>query len=180
MKNQIRNKLKKIIQLDTRRLISEEKIQKNLLSLLSKYNTIGLYSSIKKELNLDKVFNELVKTKEIYFPIVVDEIDFRKVEDLDELQNGFYNIKEPVNGKSIDLNKINAIVLPCVGVNKKGYRLGRGKGYYDRALKNYQGVKIVTIFNYQLVEEDFQEAHDVRIDYIVMEDKIYHVGDINV
>ena len=59
--------------------------------------------------------------------LVNEETDFRKNK---------YGIAEPVEGQVIDPAELNLVLVPLVAVDKKGYRLGYGKGYYDRFITN--------------------------------------------
>lgn len=64
------------------------------------------------------------------------------------------------------------ILIPGLGFTESGVRLGRGKGFYDKYLSHYRGVKIGICFSLQLEEMLPSEEHDVNLDYIVTEEKI--------
>lgn len=66
----------------------------------------------------------------------------------------------------------DVILIPGLGFTEKGVRLGRGKGFYDKYLHHYRGVKIGICFSLQLEEMLPSEEHDVNLDYIVTEEKI--------
>lgn len=64
------------------------------------------------------------------------------------------------------------ILVPGLIFTERGERLGRGKGFYDKYLSNYQGVKIGICFSEQIEELIPTEEHDVALDYIVTDKKI--------
>ena len=59
------------------------------------------------------------------------------------------------------------LIIPGLGFDHRGNRLGRGKGYYDRFLNNNDVVKIGICFHEQLVDEIPIEKYDVLMDYII-------------
>jgi 5-formyltetrahydrofolate cyclo-ligase len=67
-------------------------------------------------------------------------------------------------------------LVPGLGFSRLGERLGRGKGFYDRFLSRFEGIKIGLSFNEQIMEEIPVEAHDVLLDFLVGEETIYQQG----
>lgn len=68
------------------------------------------------------------------------------------------------------------LLIPGLGFTKNGERLGRGKGYFDRYLEDYKGLKIGLCFKVQLTNVLPQETHDVKMDWVVSEDGIVKLG----
>ncbi len=60
------------------------------------------------------------------------------------------------------------IVVPSVGFDRQGGRLGHGKGFYDRLLASTQALKIGICFGFQLFERIPTEKHDVLMDRIIV------------
>ena len=59
------------------------------------------------------------------------------------------------------------IVVPAVGFDPQGSRLGHGKGFYDRLLPGTQALKVGICFDFQLFEHIPAEEHDVPMDRII-------------
>lgn len=76
-------------------------------------------------------------------------------------------------GKKIRAHCLHAMIIPLVGVDKQGFRLGQGGGYYDVTLAATRGrlqpLKIGVGFACQLVERLPAEQHDMRLDIWVSE-----------
>lgn len=64
------------------------------------------------------------------------------------------------------------LLIPGRAFSLKGDRLGRGKAYYDKYLRNYKGIKIGLCFEMQLFAEIPVGNHDCPVDYVVTEDRI--------
>jgi len=52
----------------------------------------------------------------------------------DDLQVSSFGIREPVSGIPIPVDLINLLIVPGLGFDEYGNRLGRGRGFYDRFL----------------------------------------------
>lgn len=107
--------------------------------------------------------------KKLLLPCVNgDELDIRCFEGLEKLCPGeSFDILEPVGKLYTDLEQIDVIVVPGVAFDSAGSRLGRGKGYYDKILKQTKAYKIGVCFDFQLVEHVPVEIHDVRMDQVI-------------
>ncbi len=65
------------------------------------------------------------------------------------------------------------ILVPGLAFGENGSRLGRGKGFYDKYLENFSGLKIGVCFSEQIFEELPMEPNDVFVDYIVTDKDIF-------
>ena len=79
---------------------------------------------------------------------------------------GAFGIAEP-KGAAVQITEIDLMVVPALAVDLAGNRLGKGKGFYDRALANYTGSRIAVVFDSELLESVPSEPHDQRVQMIV-------------
>lgn len=63
-------------------------------------------------------------------------------------------IPEPIGSAISDLNQIDVVIVPALAIDQEGYRLGQGKGFYDRALKEMSAITIGVIFPHELMDEE--------------------------
>src|SRR5262249_43355121 len=94
----------------------------------------------------------------------------RQFQDLSgDLEIGAFNISEPkATCPFFPLNHLDLALVPGVGFDVTGWRLGRGKGLYDRLLAQVPGHKCGVAFDWQVVKEIPWEPHDIRLNSIVM------------
>jgi 5-formyltetrahydrofolate cyclo-ligase len=93
----------------------------------------------------------------------------------DDLEAGAYNILEPKKEsiEEVDIESIDLIIVPGVVFDIHGNRIGHGKGYYDRLLKNSRNIPSIGLaFGLQIVENIISEQHDEKIDMIITEERI--------
>jgi len=92
-----------------------------------------------------------------------------------EMITNKYGIDEPKDGKVIDANEIDMVLVPLLAFDKVGYRVGFGKGYYDKFLslcrKNV--LKIGLSFFEPLDKIEDISGLDIPLDYCVTPNKIY-------
>lgn len=86
-----------------------------------------------------------------------------------------YNIPEPVGGIEILNDKIEVVFIPLLGFDKQGNRVGYGKGFYDRFLKNCrpETIKVGLSFFEAEVEITDVSPNDISLDYCVTPKNIY-------
>ena len=100
-----------------------------------------------------------------------------RIESLDEMTAGSYEIKEPVKrSRAIDTAEIDTIAVPGVAFDLGGGRLGYGKGYYDRFLKGLGCAIIALAYEFQVLKENLPlEEHDVPVQAIVTEKRVIRI-----
>jgi len=112
----------------------------------------------------------LEQNKNLLLPrIVNDNLQFYIISNLEKLEKGNIEIMEPKDCCE-KAEKIECVLIPTVGVSKSGVRLGYGKGYFDRFLSLIAAVKISLTYSKQIVKSIPNDAHDIKIDWIVTED----------
>lgn len=79
-------------------------------------------------------------------------------------------IREPV-GEPYPVRDIQAVLVPGVVFDRNGYRLGYGRGFYDRFLPllNPSAVLIGTAYELQIAMDTYPRKHDVKVHYLVTE-----------
>ena len=87
--------------------------------------------------------------------------------DESRLALGSFHIEEPTGNDCSDVDDMEMIVVPAVAYDRRGNRVGRGKGYYDRLLATSRARKVGVAYDFQLVDEIDAEPHDVRVDVVI-------------
>ena len=77
----------------------------------------------------------LEQGKRCYLPRVVgaEAMEFIADRSGDRLLKSSWGIPEPVSGAEVEPAELDLVLVPLLGFSRDGYRLGNGKGYYDRA-----------------------------------------------
>lgn len=168
-------------------------ILKSLKSLSpdqKKYQSILIQNNLKQVLQPEQglwlAFQNLSDEPEINWNDVSDKIEwaFPKLQEknLDYIKsvNSFkksaLGFAEPENGIKIELQDIQGVILPGVAFDHQGHRLGRGKGFYDRALAEFAGLKYGVCFENSFYKEVPHESHDIQCDKIITSSQIYNVN----
>ena len=111
--------------------------------------------------------------KQVAFPISHTDsltLDFRIVSSLDELSAGAYGIREPdESAPRATLTERTLCVVPALAVDRGGYRLGYGKGYYDRFLSSFVGRSLVAILSSLVCERLPRNDTDIPLNTIITE-----------
>jgi 5-formyltetrahydrofolate cyclo-ligase len=132
-----------------------------------------------KEINTEFILHLLSgKDKEI----VISKSDFATREmthflltDNTKIKKNEYNIPEPVDGLEVPAAKIDVVFVPLLAFDKKGHRVGYGKGFYDKFLVECKSetIKIgLSFFEPEELISDVFES-DVLLDYCVTPNGVY-------
>lgn len=86
-----------------------------------------------------------------------------------ELEQGIFHTLEPnVDCERVDLQDIDLVLVPGVAFDKQGYRLGFGKGHYDRFFAHLPNVyKLGIAYREQIVDFIYPESHDISMNSLV-------------
>ncbi len=130
--------------------------------------TLLIYISINSEVDTIKIINYFLNTKNIAVPKIIDNnMYFCYVTNLNELTSGKYNIPEPTN-ENIVTDFDNAIcIVPGICYDKKNYRIGYGKGYYDRFLSKNKIKTIGLCYKECMIEKIDNDKYDYKIDEVI-------------
>lgn len=80
----------------------------------------------------------------------------------------------PVGSLQYSVKKIDLVLIPLLCFDKKGYRVGYGKGYYDRFLaKCRPDVMKIGLSIFEPVDEITVDAFDVKMNYCITPNKIW-------
>jgi 5-formyltetrahydrofolate cyclo-ligase len=161
--------------------LSNEMLQKANLELgLDKIKVLGSYFSINNEVNLDILTSErFQKNLLTTFPKVGPDNSMSLIapKNLRRLNKNKYGIFEPSDGDEFNPADHEIIIIPSVGVDKNGFRLGYGGGYYDRFLESILQVVnrpllIGLIYDFQFINNSINEVHDIKLDMVFSEHQI--------
>lgn len=153
-----------------RREMADLAILENFLAAFSVYDSFCIYNSISSEASTKAIISALSEMdKRIYLPRV--EKDIMVAAPLGEMKKGAFGIKEPT--AKAYCGEIEVTVIPLLAVNSKGNRIGYGKGYYDRYLKDKHTLKVGLGYSFQ-IEEFEADEWDIPLDAFVCEKGIYY------
>ena len=155
-------------------LSDAEKIVKQLITIpeIHREQRLLLYSAKTPELSLDLFMKWcLDNQKEIYFPRVCgEEMDFFRIQSREDFRLGYFGILEPKEYCQIFSGQRAICLVPGVAFDKKGNRIGYGRGSYDRYFRRNQEKQMKKLgisYDFQLVDEIESEDFDEKLDGLV-------------
>lgn len=171
-----------------RQIENKEEISKEVfktltsLKLYSACDTILCYASLEDEISTDEIIiNALKDGKNVALPYCIDNngnMEFYQINSIDDLKIGLFGVREPDVSKCEKLlSHENAlIIVPALCFDKKGYRIGYGKGYYDKYLQNHPLISVGLCYNSLVFDEIPSSEHDAPVNYIITESQIIDCG----
>lgn len=156
----------------------DKKIIQNITSLASYRfaDVILAYHPLEGEIDIRPLLETaLAAGKKVALPLCYNEgrMDFFYITSLDELNDGKFGLKEPSphNEKYQREDPAQALMLiPALVYDTHGYRLGYGRGYYDRYVNGFSGMKAGLCYRASLHPTPLPHGRfDFAVDYIVTE-----------
>ena len=157
-----------------------ERLSRMIIENLFNHGNLGTLSTLhtylavveKREPDTWPVLDRL-KRESPHVRIVVpkmsgDELEHYYYEGLQQLDQNQFGIFEPTHGTPVDLDRIDAVIVPLLIADKAGHRLGYGRGYYDRFLRQCSNnCKKIGLSLFNLEEKVPTDDWDVKLDMVI-------------
>lgn len=173
LKKQLRQKIK-----EKKRVIDKQTLtvdSRKIFQLVEKLpefvsaKTILAYWSLPDEVQTHDFILKWYNQKQIVLPLVKgDNLELRLFSGMNCMAEGVaFGILEPQKGEPVNEQEIDFGIIPGVAFDLCGNRMGRGKGYYDKLLKNISIYKVGVCFDFQIVEKVPTDSFDIPMDKII-------------
>ena len=145
-------------------------------SLFKTARVVGFYASIDWEIDLQELSELCLDSQRVValprWNASQSQFEFAVVDALEQLQPGRYGIMEPESEcRALLPQELELVLVPGLAFSRKGDRLGRGAGYYDRLLKHNRGTRWGVCHAFQLVSGVPRQEWDVRMDAVITPDE---------
>jgi 5-formyltetrahydrofolate cyclo-ligase len=181
-----KDRVRKILRQKKDAMIPKERMEKShricrhLMKIIRDGETVMVFTSKEKEVNTKPLILSLFgKGNPVVVPIIVKEdisLRLSYLRDFSALVPSTFGVPEPIGSEiPAAAEDIGTIILPMLGFDRTGGRIGYGAGYYDRFLSKNPGLrKIGVAFACQEVECLPVDENDIRMDIIITEDGIMY------
>lgn len=175
MKTELRKKFMTMRNQLLNKSIKDEAVCNNLLlsDIYFDSSQIFCYYPLGSEINTLCIINDaLFNGKRVALPLCTDKngkMDFYYINSLsDDLSVGSFGIHEPIANKCERVKDFSGAlcIVPGLTFDRYGYRLGYGKGYYDRFLQSFTSVSVGLCYNEFISEYLPKNMYDKKVDYI--------------
>jgi 5-formyltetrahydrofolate cyclo-ligase len=133
--------------------------------------TIAAYLAMPDECDPTTLVTQALNVnKRVAMPRISEDgvMDFATWQPQDPIDRFKGRVPQPqASARPVLTDEIDLFIVPLLGCDAGGYRLGYGGGYYDRALRECRGFKLGLCFEEQRVATLPRENHDVRLDAVV-------------
>ena len=137
-------------------------------SKIKSSNLILIYVSKKEEVDTINIINYFLKSKQIAVPKIENNImNFYYIKSLNDLKKGSFNVLEPITkDKVTDFNNCISIT-PGICFSKDNYRIGYGKGYYDKFYEDNNIYSIGLCYKESLLNNIPKDKGDIPVNEII-------------
>ncbi len=162
----------------------DRKIRNKLINLFAvrEVETVLCYVSTDIEVDTREFIEHLFKMgKRVAVPRCEggnSEMNFYYIDSLESLSSGSFGVDEPDPSKCVmfaDAVK-SVCIVPAFMFDRQGYRLGYGKGYYDRYLSKYKGSTIGICYGENLQDELHHGKYDRSVELVVTDKEILTIS----
>ncbi len=140
-----------------------------------------VYQALESEISLNSLLPKVSESNPevtwVYPKVIADRLHF--FEPLHGFEKAYAGILEPVphDAREVSSKEISGFLVPALGFDQRGVRLGKGKGYYDRALAGFAGEIVGVSFSSLIVDELPTDAWDVPMQWLATEKGVRKVNE---
>ena len=141
------------------------------LAEFQKAKTVFCYVSAGSEVKTLDLIREMLGKKRVLVPYCTDKEGTMiavEINSLDDLEEGFFGILSPKNPAEFPKYEIDFVIVPAIAFDKEGYRLGYGKGYYDRFLSNVTPYKLGVCKKELLADRLPHDEFDIKMNKVLV------------
>ncbi len=161
----------------------DSKISDRLFNTWQYKNCEVLLTYVSTEIEVDTreiISRALADGKRVAVPRCIDNtrfMDFYFIKDFDDLEGGYMGVLEPIPEKCEKMTDFSEglCIVPALMFDLYGYRLGYGKGYYDRFLSNFCGETLGICYNRCVKEKLPHGKFDKCVEKIITQSRIITV-----
>ncbi len=178
---------KKRSEMDPERKVALDKKIVERFKALATYryaHTLLLYYPVKGEIDITPLVSDALRQgKRVAMPRCESSgsiMHFHYINSLSDLKEGRFGILEPSEDSELftkdNLGGPCAVVIPALSYDRRGYRLGYGKGFYDRYF-GHAGISTVGLVYSDFLTERLPHGRfDIAVDIIVTEKEVRVIG----
>lgn len=163
----------------------DRKIETKFLNMWQYREAELILIYVSTEIEVDTIYiieTALKDGKRVAVPKCIDgtrEMDFYLIDSLSCLESGAFSVLEPIPEKCEKLTDFSTgvCIVPALMFDKSGYRLGFGKGYYDRFLAKFSGQTLGMCYNACVKDKLPHGKYDKRVDKLVTQSGIIITND---
>lgn len=133
-----------------------------------KSDIILIYVSTDEEIDTLNIISHLLKTKKVAVPKIEDGVmNFYFIKSLDDLEKGYFNILEPTTKEKVQSFNNSVCITPGICYSHSKYRIGYGKGFYDKFFNKNNIYKIGLCYKKCYIKEEFNDEYDIKVDEVI-------------
>lgn len=155
--------------------------------LLLRAKRIGVYLPHSGEFDAHLMLNQiLLMRRECYVPVLPQRgrvLRFARIRHDSQMTRNRYGIAEPLDARPVRARQLDLLLMPLVGFDHQGFRLGMGGGFYDATLafmrhrRSWRKPRLVGIaYECQRVESLPHDPWDMPLDAVLTERQLYRFG----
>lgn len=158
----------------------DNRIYLSLISLreYKEADTVLAYSSIGSEVSTRRIISRVLDdNKLLALPRCAEgfRLEFYYISSVSQLERGAFGILQPVSGLKRLEKPEGLCIVPGLCFDRSGFRLGYGKGYYDRFLPEFKGVSAGLCRSGFLLDSLPHNDTDCRVDMIITDNGMFNI-----